>query len=102
MSDFKEMLFSETIVPKNWQELQAKDEAMQKEIDDQLEEDFDFKCVDCSEKYTDNMASEHDVAICKWCCEITQEEIEEEKRLHKNDSLYHEMKESGMDFSDFI
>ena len=33
MSDFKEMLFSETIVPLNWQELQAKDEAMQEEID---------------------------------------------------------------------
>ena len=31
MSDFREMLFSETIVPKNWQELQAKDEAMQEE-----------------------------------------------------------------------
>jgi len=39
MSDFKEMLFSETIVPLNWQELQARDEAIQKEIDDQLEED---------------------------------------------------------------
>ena len=38
MSDFREMLFSKTIEPKNWQELQAKDEAMQKEIDDQLEE----------------------------------------------------------------
>lgn len=43
MSDFKEMLFSETIKPLNWQELQAKDEAIQKEIDKQLEEDFDSK-----------------------------------------------------------
>ena len=39
MSDFREMLFSKTIEPKNWQELQARDEAIQKEIDDQLEED---------------------------------------------------------------
>ena len=43
MSDFKEMLFSETIVPLNWQELQAKDEAMQKEIDDQLEQDDEYQ-----------------------------------------------------------
>ena len=43
MSDFREMLFSETIKPLNWQELQAKDEAIQKEIDKQLEEDFDSK-----------------------------------------------------------
>ena len=64
MSDFKEMLFSETIVPLNWQELQARDEelstsrqmfqrmvieeqqlidAMQKEIDDQLEDDDQLK-----------------------------------------------------------
>jgi len=33
MSDFRTMLFSETIKPLNWQELQAKDEAMQEEID---------------------------------------------------------------------
>ena len=33
MSDFREMLFSKTIEPLNWQELQAKDEAMQEEID---------------------------------------------------------------------
>ena len=39
MSDFRTMLFSETIKPLNWQELQARDEAIQKEIDDQLEED---------------------------------------------------------------
>jgi hypothetical protein len=39
MSDFKEMLFSETIVPLNWQELQARDEELQKEIDEQLEQD---------------------------------------------------------------
>ena len=39
MSDFREMLFSETIQPLNWQELQAKDEKLQKEIDDQLEQD---------------------------------------------------------------
>ena len=39
MSDFRTMLFSETIKPLNWQELQARDEAIQKEIDNQLEED---------------------------------------------------------------
>jgi len=43
MSDFREMLFSETIKPLNWQELQAKDEAIQKKINKQLEEDFDSK-----------------------------------------------------------
>ena len=43
MSDFREMLFSETIKPLNWQELQARDEAMQKEIDDQLTEDDDYQ-----------------------------------------------------------
>jgi len=43
MSDFREMLFSKTIEPKNWQELQARDEAMQKEIDDQLTEDDDYQ-----------------------------------------------------------
>jgi len=43
MSDFRNMLFSETIKPLNWQELQARDEAMQKEIDDQLEEDDDYQ-----------------------------------------------------------
>jgi len=43
MSDFREMLFSETIKPLNWQELQARDEAMQKEIDDQLQEDDDYQ-----------------------------------------------------------
>ena len=43
MSNFREMLFSKTIEPKNWQELQAKDEAMQKEIDDQLTEDDDYQ-----------------------------------------------------------
>ena len=63
MSDFKEMLFSETIVPKNWQELQAKDEAMQEEIDHLRKIDEQADVVD---------------------------------RLHD------EMKESGMDFSDFI
>ena len=43
MSDFRTMLFSETIKPLNWQELQARDEAMQKEIDDQLKEDDDYQ-----------------------------------------------------------
>jgi len=63
MSDFKEMLFSETIVPKNWQELQAKDEAMQEEIDHLRKMD---------------------------------------EQADRNDRLYDEMRESGMDFSDFI
>tara|TARA_R110000765_G_scaffold230676_1_gene334142 strand:- start:245 stop:442 length:198 start_codon:yes stop_codon:yes gene_type:complete len=39
MSDFREMLFSETIKPLNWQDLQARDEELQKEIDEQLEKD---------------------------------------------------------------
>jgi len=63
MSDFKNMLFSETIVPLNWQELQAKDEAMQEEIDHLRKMD---------------------------------------EQADRNDRLYDEMRESGMDFSDFI
>ena len=63
MSDFKEMLFSETIVPKNWQELQAKDEAMQEEIDHLRKMD---------------------------------------EQADRNDRLFDEMKEAGMDLSDFI
>ena len=63
MSDFKEMLFSKTIVPLNWQELQAKDEAMQEEIDHLRKMD---------------------------------------EQADRNDRLYDEMRESGMDFSDFI
>ena len=42
-------------------------------------DEYDFKCVDCGEKYTDDMASEHDVALCVWCCPITQEEQEEQE-----------------------
>jgi len=63
MSDFREMLFSKTIEPKNWQELQAKDEAMQEEID-----------------HLRKMDEQADVV----------------------DRLHDEMKESGMDLSDFI
>ena len=64
MSDFREMLFSETIKPLNWQDLQARDEeltgrqmfqrmlieeqqlrdeTMQKEIDEQLEQDDEYQ-----------------------------------------------------------
>ena len=63
MSDFKEMLFSETIKPKNWQELQAEDEAMQEEIDHLRKMD---------------------------------------EQADRNDRLFDEMKEAGMDLSDFI
>ena len=63
MSDFRTMLFSETIKPLNWQELQAKDEAMQEEIDHLRKMD---------------------------------------EQADRNDRLYDEMRESGMDFSDFI
>jgi len=63
MSDFKEMLFSETIKPLNWQELQAKDEAMQEEIDHLRKMD---------------------------------------EQADRNDRLFDEMKEAGMDLSDFI
>ena len=27
----------------------------------------DFKCRSCGEKYNDNMASDDDLALCKWC-----------------------------------
>ena len=57
------MLFSETIKPLNWQELQAKDEAMQEEIDHLRKMD---------------------------------------EQADRNDRLFDEMKEAGMDLSDFI
>ena len=75
MSDFREMLFSETIEPKNWQELQAKDEAMQKEIDDQLKEEME---------------------------EVKREQIKQDNQQMYHDHLYDEMKENGMSFEDFI
>ena len=30
-------------------------------------EGYDFKCISCGEKYGDEMASDDDVAMCKWC-----------------------------------
>ena len=62
MSDFKEMLFSETIVPLNWQELQAKDEAMQKEIDDQLAYELESKKIseELDDDYQDTGMSRSD------------------------------------------
>tara|TARA_R110000751_G_C13453387_1_gene444442 strand:+ start:266 stop:496 length:231 start_codon:yes stop_codon:yes gene_type:complete len=76
MSDFKEMLFSETIKPLNWQDLQARDEELQKEIDDQLERD------------------EMD--------EVKQEQIKQDNREMYHAHLYDEMKENGMSLEDFI
>ena len=77
MSDFKEMLFSETIKPLNWQDLQARDEELQKEIDDQLERD------------------EMD--------EVKQEQINtRQSRDQYHAHLYDEMKENGMSLEDFI
>ena len=58
MSDFKEMLFSETIVPLNWQELQARDEELQKEIDEQLEQDD--KQLEQDDDYLDSGMSRSD------------------------------------------
>ena len=75
MSDFKEMLFSETIQPLNWQELQAKDEELQKEIDDQLKEEME---------------------------EVKREQIKQDKQQMYHAHLYDEMKENGMSFEDFI
>ena len=31
------------------------------------EEYYDFKCVSCGDKFADEMASDDDVALCKWC-----------------------------------
>jgi hypothetical protein len=39
MSDFKEMLFSETIKPLNWQDLQARDEEMEEVKREQIKQD---------------------------------------------------------------
>ena len=75
MSDFKEMLFSETIQPLNWQELQAKDEELQKEIDDQLKEEME---------------------------EVKREQIKQDNQQMYHAHLYDEMKENGMSFEDFI
>ena len=92
MSDFKEMLFSETIQPLNWQELQARDEeltsrqmfqrmlieeqqlrdeAMQKEIDDQLKEEME---------------------------EVKREQIKQDNQQLEQDDDY---QDSGMSRSDF-
>ena len=62
MSDFKNMLFSETIKPLNWQELQAKDEAMQKEIDDQLAYELESKKIseELDDDYQDTGMSRSD------------------------------------------
>lgn len=75
MSDFREMLFSETIEPKNWQELQAKDEELQKKIDDQLKEEME---------------------------EVKREQIKQDNQQMYHANLYDEMKENGMSFEDFI
>ena len=75
MSDFREMLFSETIQPLNWQELQAKDEELQKEIDDQLKEEME---------------------------EVKREQIKQDNQQMYHAHLYDEMKENGMSFEDFI
>ena len=62
MSDLKDMLFSETIKPLNWQELQAKDEAMQKEIDDQLAYELESKKIseELDDDYQDTGMSRSD------------------------------------------
>ena len=81
MSDFKEMLFSETIQPLNWQELQARDEeltsrqmfqrmlieeqqlrdeAMQKEIDEQLKEEMEEVKREQDDEYQDKGMSRSD------------------------------------------
>ena len=75
MSDFREMLFSETIQPLNWQELQARDEELQKEIDDQLKEEME---------------------------EVKREQIKQDNQQMYHAHLYDEMKENGMSFEDFI
>ena len=71
MSDFREMLFSETIQPLNWQELQAKDEELQKEIDDQLKEEME---------------------------EVKREQIKQDNQQLEQDDDY---QDSGMSRSDF-
>ena len=75
MSDFKEMLFSETIKPLNWQDLQARDEELQKEIDDQLKEEMQ---------------------------EVKREQIKQDNEQMYHAHLYDEMKENGMSLEDFI
>jgi len=75
MSDFREMLFSETIKPLNWQDLQARDEELQKEIDDQLKEEME---------------------------EVKREQIKQDNEQMYHAHLYDEMKENGMSFEDFI
>lgn len=76
MSDFKEMLFSETIKPKDWQELQAEDE---KEI----------ALLNAKE-----MAEEME--------EVKREQIKQDNQEMYHDHLYDEMKENGMSLEDFI
>ena len=76
MSDFKEMLFSETIKPKDWQELQAEDE---KEI----------ALLNAKE-----MAEEME--------EVKREQIKQDNEQMYHAHLYDEMKENGMSLEDFI
>ena len=44
-------------------------------------EGYDFKCADCGEKHNSDMVSEHDVALCVWCCPITQDEQEQQQLM---------------------
>jgi len=65
-------------------------------------EGYDFKCADCGEKHSNDMASEHDVALCVWCCPITQDEQEQQELMDKADHLRDEYRERGLSRSDFI
>ena len=65
-------------------------------------EGYDFKCADCGEKHSNDMASEHDVALCVWCCPITQDEQEQQKLMDEADHLRDEYRERGLSRSDFF
>ena len=65
-------------------------------------EGYDFKCADCGEKHSNDMASEHDVALCVWCCEITQEEQEQQQLIDEADHLRDEYRDRGLSLGDFI
>ena len=53
----------------------------------------DFKCADCGEKYSDDMASVNDVALCVHC-----DTIELERNACEDD----EYADKGMSRGDFI
>ena len=50
------------------------------------EEYYDFKCVSCGDKFADEMASDDDIALCKWCNGTNEDEYSD-KGLSRGDFI---------------